>query len=129
MIYTTYFSNLRNLPENILPISIAGKAPFWYNGAEYKKLAPKYDFFMKWKENHDNDYYIKCFKEQVLNKINIIGFITDIMDIMVDNGIPDGGVALVCYERPEDFCHRHLVREWLNNNGFECREWENNQSK
>lgn len=34
MIYTTYFANLKKLPKDILPISIAGKAPDWYNGAQ-----------------------------------------------------------------------------------------------
>ena len=70
MIYTTYFAKLKSLPDNVIPISICAKAPSWYKGLEYKKLAPKYDFFMKWKENHDNDYYIKCFNEQVLSKLN-----------------------------------------------------------
>ena len=57
MLYTSYFAKLKSLPENIIPISICGKAPDWYKGLQYKKLAPKYDFFMEWKKNHDNDYY------------------------------------------------------------------------
>ena len=35
----------------------------------------------------------------------------------------DKDVALVCYEKPSDFCHRHLVADWLNKNGFECKEF------
>ena len=26
----------------------------------------------------------------------------------------DIDIALVCYEKPGDFCHRHLVADWLN---------------
>ena len=48
MIYTSYFAKLNKLPNNIIPISICGKAPDWYKGLQYKKLAPKYDFFIKW---------------------------------------------------------------------------------
>ena len=70
MIFTSYFGKLKSLPDNIIPISICGKAPNWYKGLQYKKLAPKYDFFMEWKKNHDNDYYIKCFNEQVLSELN-----------------------------------------------------------
>jgi SAM-dependent methyltransferase len=33
-------------------------------------------------------------------------------------------IALICYEKPSDFCHRHLVADWLNENGIECKEWE-----
>ena len=69
MIYTTYFANLKKLPKDIFPISIAGKAPDWYNGAQYRKLAPKYSFFKEWKESHNNDYYIKCFKEYEFSNI------------------------------------------------------------
>jgi hypothetical protein len=44
--YTSYFAQLKNLPENFIPISICGKAPEWYTGLQYKKFAPKYTFFM-----------------------------------------------------------------------------------
>ena len=45
MIYTTYFSKVKDLPENVIPISICGKAPDGWTGLQYKKLAPKYSFF------------------------------------------------------------------------------------
>lgn len=117
MIYTTYFANLRNLPDNIIPIAICGKSPNWYNGLEYKKLAPKYGFFMEWKQNHDNDYYVKCFKEQVLDKLDILSVLRELIDL--------GGtdIALVCYEKPDDFCHRHLVSEWLRENDINVKEF------
>ena len=56
MIYTSYFAKLNKLPPNVVPISICGKAPAWYNGLQYKKLAPKYSFFSEWKKNGDNNY-------------------------------------------------------------------------
>lgn len=121
MIYTSYFAKLKSLPPNIIPISICGKAPDWYTGFQYKKLAPKYDFFMKWKDNHDNDYYIKCFNEQVLDKLNAAEVVLDFSRILFRIGKID--VCLICYEKPNEFCHRHLVADWLNREGFECREW------
>ena len=30
--------------------------------------------------------------------------------------------VLLCFEKTGDFCHRHIVAEWFNNNGFECKE-------
>ena len=121
MIYTTYFAKLKSLPKDILPISICGKAPQWYTGLQYKKLAPKYDFFMEWKQNHDNDYYIKCFNEQVLEKLDILTVLRNLIDMM--NG-EYKHIALVCYEKPTDFCHRHLVTEWLRNNDIKCEEYK-----
>ena len=124
MIYTSYFANLKSLPDNIVPISICGKAPDWYKGLQYKKLAPKYDFFMKWKENHDNDYYIKCFNEQVLSKLNVAHVILDFSRMVSVYNLDEASVCLICYEKPTDFCHRHLVADWLNKNGFKCEEWK-----
>lgn len=123
MIYTSYFGKLKQLPEDVIPISICGKAPDWYKGLQYKKLAPKYDFFMKWKENHDNEYYIKCFKEQVLDKLNAVDVILDFSKMVYSFNVGECAIALICYEKPEDFCHRHLVADWLNENGYRCEEW------
>mgnify|MGYP003293036755 CR=1 FL=1 len=123
MIYTSYFANLKSLPPNIIPISICGKAPDWYTGFQYKKLAPKYDFFMKWKENHDNEYYIQCFNEQVLSVLDAKLVIDDLKRISGIENNGKSGIAMVCYERPEDFCHRHLVAKWLNENGYEVKEY------
>ena len=123
MIYTSYFAKLRSLPENIVPVSICGKAPDWYTGLQYKKLAPKYDFFMKWKQNHDNAYYIKCFQEQVLDKLNATDVILDLSRICKGFNVGEDNIALICYEKPTDFCHRHLVADWLNRNGVRCEEW------
>lgn len=126
MIYTSYFGNLNSLPNNIIPISICGKAPDWYNGLQYKKLAPKYDFFMKWKENHDNDYYIKCFNEQVLSKLNATNVILDFSKMVNDFNLGKVDICLICYEKPGNFCHRHLVAKWFKENGIDCKEWKNN---
>lgn len=125
MIYTSYFAKLKDLPDNIIPISICGKAPNWYKGLQYKKLAPKYDFFMKWKETHDNDYYIKCYNEQVLNKLDVINVVRDLICIVSEDTTGEY-ICLVCYEKPGDFCHRHLVADWLSKNGFECKEFTKN---
>ena len=133
MIYTTYFAQLRNLPPNIIPVSICGKAPKWYTGLQYKILAPKYGFFMEWKKTHDNDYYIKHFNEEVLSQLSALRVLTD-LQMLIPNEVksemqspfynnPDWHIALTCYEKPQDFCHRHLVAQWLFKNGFECKEW------
>lgn len=125
MIYTSYFGKLscKSLPDNIIPISICAKVPGWYHGFQYKKLAPKYDFFMKWKKDHDNEHYIKCFNEQVLDKLNASQVIMELKNLVGENLWNNHDICLICYEKPKDFCHRHLVAEWLNNNGYKCKEW------
>lgn len=127
MIYTSYFGKLKSLPNNIVPISICAKAPDWYKGLQYKKLAPKYDFLMQWKKNHDNEYYIKCFNEQVLDKfINASEVMFDLGNLVYNHVGYYADIALICYEKPSDFCHRHLVADWLKKSGYECMEWTGN---
>ncbi|MCD8084594.1 MAG: DUF488 domain-containing protein [Clostridiales bacterium] len=128
MIYTSYFARLKDLPPWIVPVSICGKAPVWYQGAQYKKLAPKYDFFMEWKQTHDNDYYVRCFHDQVLAPLDLNTVITEIAhlarlepQIAVDS--QDKGIVLLCYERPEAFCHRHVVADWFTKAGIPVREF------
>ena len=124
MIYTSYFAKIKELERNnIIPISICGKAPDWYKGLQYKKLAPKYGFFMEWKKNHDNDYYIEHFQSEVLDQLNATEVILDFSRLSYGFNVGENDIALICYEKPSDFCHRHLVAEWLKQNGFKCEEW------
>ena len=70
-------------------------------------------------DTYDNAY-VKEFKKRVLEPLNVI-------DVLHDLWILAGkstDIALVCYEKPGDFCHRHLVAEWLNNNGCKCEEFK-----
>lgn len=124
MIYTSYFAKLKSLPDNIVPISICAKAPDWYKGLEYKKLAPKYDLLMHWKDNHDSDYYIKHFNEQTLSHLNAVDVILDFSKMVYSFNVGEEDICLICYEKPSDFCHRHLVADWLNKNGFQCKEYK-----
>ena len=117
MIYTSYFAKLSKLPPNVVPISICGKAPIWYNGLQYKKLAPKYSFFSEWKKNGDNNYYIEHFNDEVLSTLSPQTVYSELLKL---SGGKD--IALICYEKPADFCHRHLVAEWLTTNGIKCDE-------
>lgn len=84
VIYTSYFAKINKLPASIVPISIAAKPPAGYAGLQYKKLAPKYGFFMEWKRTHDDLYYIKCFKEQVLDRLTVEGVLEELR-VLVSN--------------------------------------------
>lgn len=124
MIYTSYFAKQKELENhNIIPISICAKAPDWYKGLQYKKLAPKYGFFMEWKKNHDNDYYIEHFQSEVMDGLDATNVILDFSRMVYGFNVGENDIALICYEKPSDFCHRHLVAEWLKQNGFKCEEW------
>ena len=107
-IYTSYFAKIKNLPQDIIPISIALKAPTGVKILEYKKLAPKWQFLQKWKENHDNNFYIQHFYNEVLNQLTQEQVLAELSTLSQGHDI-----ALICYEKPDSFCHRHLVAKWL----------------
>lgn len=118
-IYTSYYAKSKKIPADIVRISIAAKAPQYYDGIEYKKVSPKYGFFMKWKENHDNDFYVEHFYSEVLSILNPKTVYQDLENL---SGGKD--CVLLCYEKSTDFCHRHLVADWLNKQlNLEIEEW------
>ena len=118
MIFTSYFARLSKLPPDMVPISISMKAPDQYTGLQYKKLAPKYQFFKQWKRTRDDAYYIQCFEHEVLAKLDASPVVEELTAL--SGGKP---FVLLCYERPEDFCHRHIVAGWFQKNGYFCEEW------
>jgi len=119
MIYTSYFANIKKLPKGVVPVAICGGIPKWYNGLEYKKLAPEYNSFSEWKMTGDSEIFSKKYKELVLSKLNVTEVVCDLYKL---SGGED--VCLICYEKTGSFCHRHLVSEWLENNSYSCKEIE-----
>ena len=119
-IYTSYFANLKNLEkENIFPIGICCYPPKWFNGPNLGAIAPTPDILEKCKSSHAE--YEKRYKAEVLSIFKDIS--TLINKISYISGGKD--VALCCYEKPSDFCHRHIVAKWLEEQaGIEVKEFE-----
>lgn len=122
--YTSYFAKIKWLPEDFVPISICAKAPNFYKGLAYKKLAPSYGLLMDWKRHKDDYLYTRQYQEEVLDKLNAQEVLEE-LTILTDsaNRIRAPKICLVCYEKSTDFCHRHLVAEWLTCNGVSCAEY------
>lgn len=115
-IWTSFFDNRDNIPREVVQISIAGKAPEWYSGIQYKRLAPKWSFWQEWEKNGDNDYYIEHFNKEVLAPLNKEA-VREALAVLSKGK----DCVLLCYELPGEFCHRHLVAQWLGN---DVKEWE-----
>lgn len=108
-IYTSYFGNLKNIPLILTPISIAGKKPDWFEGKEYKSLAPKYWFFQQYKSGEISDQiYTFYYQQEVLRKLNPV-----IVREQLASLSKNSDIVLLCYEKPLEFCHRHLAARWL----------------
>ena len=117
-IYTSYFGKLNRLQEsNILPVSISIITPRWFGGRTYVELAPRRGML-----GLSSDEYRKEFSK--ILKMNSPMKVYKDLEIMVRND-RKVAIALLCYESPEKFCHRHLVAEWfMEKLGIEVREFD-----
>ena len=100
---TSYFSKSGNNPN---AVSIAAKAPDGFKGRQYKKLAPKYWFFKRYKEDGDKKFYTEQYYTEVLNHLDP----QKVFKELGENAI------LLCWEGSGKFCHRRLAAEWLEKN-------------
>lgn len=63
--------------------------------------------------------YESMYRNDVLRLVNARGFIADL-----ERASQGMDVALCCFEKPGDFCHRHILAKWLNEQtGVEVREF------
>jgi uncharacterized protein YeaO (DUF488 family) len=119
-IYTSYFANIRNLPPEVVPISISQIPPAAYKGLMYKKLAPPSALISAYKKNPNEADYIRKYHEQVLSNLNQFKVLKE-LEAMVPAGTTQ--IALICYEKPGDFCHRRLIAKWLKKIGIDVPEY------
>ena len=70
-------------------------------------------------KNHNNDFYIKHFYSEVLDNLNPQDVYNKLYELSVGKDC-----VLLCYEKSDDFCHRHIVAKWLEDNlGIIVKEW------
>ncbi len=129
-IYTSYFAKTKDLEAlNIQPISIALYTPEWFLNPIMLKLAPPSNLLVQIKSKTKGDELsaselLELQKEYSRKYVDMVLRQHDpqqIYDLIESWSGPDKfnphihkDVALCCYEKPEDFCHRKLVAGWLN---------------
>ena len=137
MIQTSYYASpsvkhlFKNNPERL--VNIAVYKPSQINIASYPLLFPTQSILFEYKnamadldlrrlkKNSPEEYnhlkqliekrYIERYHKEVLDKLNPIRVAKDL-----------DGKILLCYEKPESFCHRHIFAEWMKIYDFEVEE-------
>lgn len=125
-IYTSYYGNIKKIKgQTMFFVNIAGYAPQWfknsnaYNFASIPELAPRKDWWQEWhikfSKNPDSDESVKWYTEKylstVLYKMQPYEIVDRLRTICSDD---DATFILLCYETPDKFCHRQIVKEWFN---------------
>ncbi len=117
-IYTSYFGNSKKLQQaGIKVIGISLYPPRWFNGISLKQVAPtKSILFANGQTQED---YTRRYRSEVLSRQDMQKFLKT-----VEQASGGQDVALCCYEKPEDFCHRHILADWIKEKlGIEISEY------
>lgn len=106
MIYLSYFSKYKG--SNGVNISNGGKK---FNLPTEQSLVPSWEIANEYKSGRiTKKQYRKAYIKQ-LKKLDV----NEIYHRL-------SGKVLLCYEKPENFCHRQILKEWFNRNGLHCEE-------
>lgn len=119
---TSYYAKFSRLSKEeksrYIPVLISTSLPKWFLDREeyymeYKLLAPSSDNVFKLKNNKmSQEDFINAYTDK-LKGLDLEQILEDLYDY---EGIMDTEIVLLCYEKSTDFCHRHILREYLNEN-------------
>lgn len=109
-IYTSHFRG-KKIGRGI---SIATRQPSGMVLNEFKRLAP-----YKWMiaDHVTIPDYMKAF-EDILATLDP----NDVVEKLIEVAHGSKEFTLCCWEKPGEFCHRHMVAEWLKKAGYEVVE-------
>lgn len=116
-IFTSYFGNIRKLKEaevNMICVAI-GKPRFIAGIPQMLNVCPT-RYMVSGPCSHDE--YLKLYDRILASQ--------DANQVVKQIEMLSGGkdVALCCYEKPGDFCHRHILAKWITENtGIEITEF------
>lgn len=111
MIYTSYFAKARNLDRSkYIFCSIARYNPSWFE-VDYHliKLSPLPHILKGIKEEGwtTSDYMVAYWRQLAYDDpIDIFDAVKSLQDLSEEEG---KDVLLLCYETPDQFCHRKLL--------------------
>ena len=122
-IYTSYFAKAAILRKaGIVPIGVALWPARFFRGISMKQVAPRRYML---DDRLTDEEYIRMYRNDVLRLVDARSFIQDL-----ERASRGMDVALCCFEKPGDFCHRHILAKWLNEQtGIEVSEFGVAESK
>lgn len=83
LIYTSYFAQVKNLPSDIVPISIAAKQVPGWRYPVYKALAPTYNILYDYKRDGDKDHYVAAILDVPVLKQRLLEIDREIIEYLL----------------------------------------------
>lgn len=125
-VYTTYFGKVKQIKKDILKedrilISIARKTPDDIEFLKSNNLSPNVGLFNGHKKGLiDEKEFIKQYLLQISS--GLMRNWTDNLASLLVNTKKD--VFFICYEKPDNFCHRHIFSKFMNKKyGLKIKEY------
>ncbi len=119
-VYSSYFGNAAKLKKaGIVLVGIARFAPRFVSDVKlFKSLAPTPAMLAGYKNGTMSSEEFSVLYDDILANHHPASTYNDLL------ALGEGkSVAILCYEKPPDTCHRHSVTDWFRNNGIEVKEY------
>lgn len=124
MLYTTYLSKMKQIPEGIKKVLIVRLLPPSLSLDKQVdiyheiSLSPSKALLFDYKKNQDWDLYVKRFTKEVNTR--------DDMKITLNEYLAKlkkgEDICFICYEKDYKSCHRYLLALWFIEQGIEWKE-------
>lgn len=105
---TSYFARTRMISPEFVQCSIALYPPRWFKGHQYTKLAPSISLLEDYRYHGlSKELYTDRYMTQ-LNELDPQRVYQEMLELAQGNPL-----LWFCWERSNEFCHRHLAATWL----------------
>lgn len=115
MIYTTYLSRLKDIPEGAIKVCISRQAPQEtlkkFNCMHALSLAPSPWLLREYKEHGD----FKKFKDRFIEEKKVVTSKEKDETLKILELCKKNDVYLICYEKDYTKCHRSIVAQLISN--------------
>lgn len=121
-IYTGYYAQMKKYKQmGMIPVSIAYLTPQWYDGEVCFELAPSRTLLKRWKQGEiTEEEYTEQYIQFLDNDVQWSKVWKKLKQISAKYENSD--LVLCCFEKAEDFCHRHILAEYLTDTGIDVAE-------
>ena len=115
--FTSYFGNMKNIPQDYMCISIAKERPQNIT-KEYLAFLPRNNMINSYKLTSDKDMFTLEYNHYILSKLDPFQVINDLVN-MTKNA---ENIVLLGEEPPDVFSYRKLVANWFRKFGYSVQE-------
>lgn len=140
--YTSYYANIKNIPKKCMIVPISLVIPEFIREmsdvtiVKDNFIAPDGELLSDIKEGRiGEEEYKTRYVKKICDYINGCARFKDLKDwaeaINQYYGTEYDSICFVCYERPDEFCHRQIFSKMLNMYGVHCEElgYKNTENK